>query len=74
MLILTQELLELAQRYVSAGDLTGQIVLGQIVQLVRGLLILIDQPAVEALDVALQLLVASQRFVHPRLERPAGAV
>ena len=39
-----------------------QIVLGQIVQLVGGLLILIDQPAVEALDVALQLLVASQRL------------
>ena len=60
--MLTQELLELVQRYVCAGKLAGQTVLGQRVQLVRGLLIRIDQPAVEALDVALQLLVASQRL------------
>src|SRR5262245_3719986 len=38
----------------------------------RGLLILIDQPAVKALDVALQLLGTSQRLVHPHLKRPAG--
>jgi transposase len=65
LLMLTRALLELAQRDICAGHLAGQIVLGQRVQLVGRLLILIAQPAVEALDVAVQLLVASQRLKCP---------